>query len=256
MNTCFYQFGLRWLMSSLAVLTWSANVEQVSGQSSSANENPHTYLFREIETSIKVEPGSTVVEFTITNRSQNTRYVLVPLDLTPYRIRLTTKEGTPVAMTQKGRHDLSEPAAGSVRGISLETGVPWTYKIDLGPLFYFPKGEDVRCEVSRHVRFNHPDIKPGDIEWIPFPPVNIRSGSPVSTPTTESALELQGSAKENTRDFVEPSAGPSIRSDAFKNGPAIPPGQTPTSSTPWSVIVVVLVVAATGLLWLLVKKRN
>lgn len=37
--------------------------------------------------------------------------------------------------------------------------------------------------------------------------------------------------------------------------PASPPSEEPTSSTPWSIIVV-LIVAAIGLLWLLVKKRN
>ena len=37
--------------------------------------------------------------------------------------------------------------------------------------------------------------------------------------------------------------------------PAPPPNEEPTSSTPWSIIVV-LIVAATGLLWLLVRKRK
>lgn len=36
---------------------------------------------------------------------------------------------------------------------------------------------------------------------------------------------------------------------------ALTPSEEPTSSTPWSVIVI-LIVAATGLLWLLVKKRK
>jgi len=33
------------------------------------------------------------------------------------------------------------------------------------------------------------------------------------------------------------------------------PGEEPTSSTPWSIIVV-LIVAALGLLWLLLKRRS
>jgi hypothetical protein len=37
--------------------------------------------------------------------------------------------------------------------------------------------------------------------------------------------------------------------------PASPASEEPTSSTPWSIIIV-LIVAATGLLWLLVKKRK
>jgi hypothetical protein len=163
-------------MSIFALLALSGNAELAFGQSAPRSANPSPQLFREIETSLKLEPGSAVVEFTITNRSQDTRYLLVPLDLTPYRIRLTTKRGLAIAMTPKGRHDLTEPAAGSVRGVSLETGIPWTCKMDLGPLFEFPKDEEVRCEVSRHVRFNHPEIQPGDIEWIPFPPVIIRVG--------------------------------------------------------------------------------
>ena len=104
-------------MSIFALLSLSGNVELAFGQSASRSANPPRQLFREIETSLKLEPGSTVVEFTITNRSQDTRYVLVPLDLTPYRIRLTTKDGLAIAMTPKGRHDLIEPAAGSVRGV-------------------------------------------------------------------------------------------------------------------------------------------
>jgi hypothetical protein len=44
-----------------------------------------------------------------------------------------------------------------------------------------------------------------------------------------------------------------------KKSPEAKPGQTPTeeptSSTPWSIIIL-LIVAVTGLLWLLVKKRK
>lgn len=44
-------------------------------------------------------------------------------------------------------------------------------------------------------------------------------------------------------------------SSASEAKPAPPPSKEPTSSTPWSIIVV-LIVAALGLLWLLVKKRK
>lgn len=254
MKACFCQFGLGWLISIFALLTLYGNIELVFGQSSPPSANPHPQLFREIETSLKVEPGSTVVEFTITNRSQDTRYVLVPLDLTPYRIRLTTKHGSAIAMTPKGKYDLTEPAAGSVRGVLLETGVPWTHKIDLGPLFEFPKNEEVRCEVSRHVRFNHPDIKQGEIEWIPFPPVIIRTGSPMARSAMNPAPEFQESAAEVAHSFIGPSSQPPMHSDALKNAPTTLTGDTSGSSTPWSIIILVMIVAAAGLLWLLVKK--
>lgn len=42
---------------------------------------------------------------------------------------------------------------------------------------------------------------------------------------------------------------------AFSSAPVPTPSEEPASSTPWSIIVV-LIVAATGLLWLLLKKRK
>lgn len=251
MNTCLHQLGLRSLIFCLALLCLSGIVGLAFGQSSSPGENQRSHLFREIETSLKVEPGSTVVEFTITNRSQDTRYLLVPLDLTPFRINLTAKGGGPLAMTPKGRHDLTEPGAGSMRIISLKAGVPWTYKIDLGPLFEFPKNEDVHCEVSRHVRFNDPDVRPGDMEWIPFPPAIIRTGSPIAPPTTNSTPKIHTPAPK----VVQKSAEPESQSPLHADAPAMPASHGSTSSPPWSILWV-LVVGAAGLLWLLVKKRK
>jgi hypothetical protein len=48
---------------------------------------------------------------------------------------------------------------------------------------------------------------------------------------------------------------PSPQKKASESKPAPAPSEVPTSSTPWSIIVV-LIVAAIGLLWLLVKKRK
>jgi hypothetical protein len=49
--------------------------------------------------------------------------------------------------------------------------------------------------------------------------------------------------------------GKASESGKSLSGQAKTPSEEPTSSTPWSIIVV-LIVAATGLLWLLVKKRK
>lgn len=255
MNTCFCHFDLRWVTAIVALLILSGKAPLAFGQNFPSSENPRSQLFREIETNLKVETGSTVIELTITNRSQDTRYLIVPLDLTPYRIKLTAKDGETVAMTPKGKHELTEPAAGSMRVIWLEMGVPWTYKIDLGPLFAFPEGEDVICEVSRHVRFNHPDVKPGDIEWIAFPPATIRTRSPVSPPATKSAPEFQRSEPKAISSYTESGPQREMRSGLPADAPTKSVNHDPLSSTPWSVIVV-LIVAALGLLWLLLKRRS
>jgi hypothetical protein len=65
-------------------------------------------------------------------------------------------------------------------------------------------------------------------------------------------------APKQTAPVVNPP--PSVQSPAPKQAPeakptAPTPSEEPTSSTPWSIIVV-LIVAATGLLWLLVKNRK
>jgi len=60
----------------------------------------------------------------------------------------------------------------------------------------------------------------------------------------------QSASKASSTHLVEPPA-PKETTDAK----LFPPSEEPTSSTLWSIIVV-LIVAATGLLWLLVKKRK
>ncbi len=52
-----------------------------------------------------------------------------------------------------------------------------------------------------------------------------------------------------------PSVLPPAPKKAPETKPAPAPREKPTSSTPWEIIVV-LIVAATGLLWLLIKKRK
>lgn len=52
-----------------------------------------------------------------------------------------------------------------------------------------------------------------------------------------------------------PVVQPTAQKKAPSTAPAPTPSEEPSSSTPWSIIVV-LIVAATGLLWLLVKKRK
>jgi hypothetical protein len=60
-------------------------------------------------------------------------------------------------------------------------------------------------------------------------------------------------------DAAAQKSSPAIQPTAAKNAPTTPtsstPSEEPTPQTPWSVIVV-LIVAATGLLWLVVKKRK
>lgn len=52
-----------------------------------------------------------------------------------------------------------------------------------------------------------------------------------------------------------PSVQPPAPKKASEAKPTTPPSEAPTSSTPWSIIVV-LIVAASGLLWLLLKRRS
>jgi hypothetical protein len=54
---------------------------------------------------------------------------------------------------------------------------------------------------------------------------------------------------------ASPMVQPQTPQKAPEAKPTPIPSEEPTSSTPWSIIVV-LIVAATGLLWLLVKKRK
>lgn len=70
--------------------------------------------------------------------------------------------------------------------------------------------------------------------------------------TLLTSLDLKGSASVNPTPLVQPSApkkAPETKPDAT------PTSEEPASSTPWSIIVV-LIVAATGLLWLLFKRRS
>lgn len=72
------------------------------------------------------------------------------------------------------------------------------------------------------------------------------------TPTQSTT---QSATNRPTPNVSTLSVHPSALSKAPETKPAPTPGEEPTSSTPWSVVAV-LVVAATGLLWLLVKKRK
>jgi hypothetical protein len=73
-------------------------------------------------------------------------------------------------------------------------------------------------------------------------------------------LAALSEAPSTTQDSLTSKLSPSVQPTAPKNAPeaklTVPtPSEEPTSSTPWSIIVV-LIVAATGLLWLLVKNRR
>lgn len=72
----------------------------------------------------------------------------------------------------------------------------------------------------------------------------------------EDAAKLLEGQIDSLRLSAPPAANPaSSPPSGSKRAPKPAPSEDPTSSTPWSVIVV-LIVAATGLLWLLVKKRK
>ena len=133
---------------------------------------------------IEVQPKSLTIQLTITNRSAEKRYLVIPLDLTHFRIRLTDEQGRPLKMTVRGVEDLTEPAAGSVTGVELNRDQPWSTSIDLGRLFEFPEKGVIRCEVRRVVNFTEPlKKKPSEKEWMTFPPVNIviDADSPAAT---------------------------------------------------------------------------
>jgi hypothetical protein len=74
---------------------------------------------------------------------------------------------------------------------------------------------------------------------------------PIRLEASETATN-QSASKANSTHLVEPPA-PKKAPEAKPTTPT--PSEEPTSSTPWSIIVV-LIVAATGLLWLLVKNRK
>ena len=68
-----------------------------------------------------------------------------------------------------------------------------------------------------------------------------------------------GTAETQTTETTPTPKPPVVQPPAPKNVPTTlttsTPSEAPTSSTPWSIIVI-LIMAATGLLWLLVKKRK
>ena len=103
----------------------------------------------------------------------------MPLDLMSYRIKLTSSDGKELEMTSKGRKELVDPhPIGSMRLTTLKTDVPWSEIINIEHLFQFPEQGEVRCEVSRHILFTHPNVKPRDDEWISFPSIMLPSGKP------------------------------------------------------------------------------
>jgi hypothetical protein len=70
------------------------------------------------------------------------------------------------------------------------------------------------------------------------------------------AQSSSASSSEQTTPKPLPVVQPSVPKKAPSTAPVpATPNEEPTSSTPWSIIVV-LIVAATGLLWLLVKNRK
>lgn len=72
--------------------------------------------------------------------------------------------------------------------------------------------------------------------------------------------ESPPNASSNVRETLSPGPKQGVQPPTPKKAPeakptTLTPSEEPPTSTPWSIIVV-LIVAATGLLWLLVKKRK
>jgi len=138
---------------------------------------------REVETKIERVSSSKNISVVITNHAKEPRYLLMPLDLMSYRIKLTTSDGKELEMNTKGRKELVDPyPIGSMRMTTLKTDVPWSEIINIEHLFQFPEQGMVRCEVSRHILFTHPNDKHRDDEWISFPPIMLPSGKPDTEP--------------------------------------------------------------------------
>lgn len=149
------------------------------GQSLPTNQSTNAGNVRQMEAKIEGTPGFKSVKVFLTNLAVEDRYLLVPYDLMPYRIKLTTAEGRELTLTPKGKKEFT-PSGGSMRMTVLERGKMWCETINLVSLFEFPESGEVRCEVARHVFFTHPDVKPSDKEWISFPPIMLPSGLPAS----------------------------------------------------------------------------
>ncbi|MDZ4404916.1 hypothetical protein [Prosthecobacter sp.] len=229
------------------------------GQSVPLDNPARVNVFRDVETKLEVIPTSKTIRVIITNRANETRYVMFPPDLMPYRIKLTTADGHALAMTPQGQKKLTRPAGGgSMRGISLETGVPWSHSIDLEPLFQFPEQGEVRCEVSRHIFFTHPDIRPADKEWLPFPPVMLPSGKPAPEPKSQAGASSPPATQPAATSGDDAGTAEPSPTKPKATAPTVtimPTSMEATASTPWSVVAMI-VAAAIGLLWLVLKKRK
>ena len=161
----------------IVCIAWSS----ASGQTALLDHSSKLHVMREVETKVEIVPSSKKISVIITNHAKEPRYLLMPLDLMSYRIKLTSSDGKELEMTSKGRKELVDPyPIGSMRLTTLKTDVPWSEIINIEHLFQFPEQGEVRCEVSRHILFTHPNDKPRDDEWISFPPIMLPSGKPAS----------------------------------------------------------------------------
>lgn len=155
-------------------------------QSDSRVSAHHTV--RDLEMEIALNHKSRIIQLSITNHSPEKRFIVTPLDLTLFRIRLSDENGRPLKMTARGVQDLTEPAIGSVRTTELRNGNPVSDSIDLSRLFEFPQKGEVRCEVSRLVHFTEPMKQhPAEKEWVKFPPVTLVIGEVASPPIQPTA---------------------------------------------------------------------
>ncbi|MDZ4404356.1 hypothetical protein [Prosthecobacter sp.] len=233
---------------SIVCIAWSS----AFGQMASLNHPLQSHVIRAVETKIEMVPNSKTIRVTITNHVKESRYLLMPLDLMSYRIKLTTSDGKELEMTSKGRKELVDPyPIGSMRLATLKTDVPWNESINLEPLFQFPEQGEVRCEVSRHILFTHPNDKPRDAEWISFPPIMLPSGNPAPK-SVDQAKTILSPVRKTTEPLSTKSSF--TKHDTPESTPAAA-SEKLTSSMRWRIIIV-LIVAATGLLWLMLKKRK
>ncbi len=123
--------------------------------------------------------NSKKVRLNIINHSEDSKYLRVPLGLYPYQINLSSPEGTAIEMTPQGLEELTEPAIGSVRIVTLKTGKTWTKDIDLGHLFHLPDTGSFICNIRRVVFFSDPFLENPEKDWVAFPEVTLKLGGRV-----------------------------------------------------------------------------
>ncbi len=222
------------------------------------------------ETSYASNRGITV-SYTISNSSQVAHKFIRANDTFDVSIQLLSPDGKPVtAFRDMPGATVHRQNLKRFFVDDLAPGAQFEGSLDLAIEYPFQTVGEYRCVLTRRVYRSDPSIVPKGPHDPPGIGVELVSPefrfqiaaidpsykSPLADAVPKLAdAEPSTSAASSPAKPLPPSVKPSPVPKVPEAKPAPTPGEEPTSSTPWSVVAV-LIIAVIGLLWLVLKKRK